>query len=167
MPNSEPWLTGPLAGVDPLVMPVFFTFAQVREELPQALAGFTREQLWTSPGSAPIGFHLKHIAGSAHRLTTYLMGRQLTDADMAALKQESVADEDLDTLLSRVNSALDRCEDKLRTVKPESMYDLRFVGRRALPTTVLGLIVHLSEHTQRHLGQAITTAKVVRHLAPD
>jgi hypothetical protein len=27
---------------------------------------------------------------------------------------------------------------------------------------VLGLLVHIAEHTQRHLGQAITTAKVLR-----
>jgi hypothetical protein len=26
----------------------------------------------------------------------------------------------------------------------------------------LGLLVHIAEHTQRHLGQAITTAKLVR-----
>jgi uncharacterized damage-inducible protein DinB len=38
----------------------------------------------------------------------------------------------------------------------------RTVGRHALPTNVIGLLFHLAEHTQRHTGQVITTAKIVR-----
>jgi len=30
-----------------------------------------------------------------------------------------------------------------------------------LPTTVGGLLVHVADHTQRHVGQAVTTAKIV------
>jgi hypothetical protein len=30
-----------------------------------------------------------------------------------------------------------------------------------LPTSVGGLLVHCADHTQRHVGQAVTTAKVV------
>jgi len=50
----------------------------------------------------------------------------------------------------------------LRQIDPETLYEARGVGRKALPTTVIGLIVHLAEHTQRHLGQAITTIKTLR-----
>jgi hypothetical protein len=42
------------------------------------------------------------------------------------------------------------------------MFAPRTIGRKKLPTTVLGLMVHIAEHTQRHLGQAITIAKAVR-----
>jgi len=35
------------------------------------------------------------------------------------------------------------------------------VGRAMLPSTVGGLLIHCAEHTQRHVGQAVTTAKVV------
>ena len=38
----------------------------------------------------------------------------------------------------------------------------RFVGRKRLPSTIGGLLVHVAEHTQRHVGQMITTAKVVK-----
>jgi uncharacterized damage-inducible protein DinB len=31
-----------------------------------------------------------------------------------------------------------------------------------MPTTVAGLLVHVADHAQRHVGQAITTAKIVR-----
>ena len=37
----------------------------------------------------------------------------------------------------------------------------RMVGKRKLPTTTGGLLVHVADHTQRHVGQAITTAKIV------
>ena len=37
----------------------------------------------------------------------------------------------------------------------------REVGRARLPSTVLGLLFHGAEHTQRHVGQIITTAKIV------
>jgi uncharacterized damage-inducible protein DinB len=35
------------------------------------------------------------------------------------------------------------------------------IGRKGLPTTLAGLLIHAAEHTQRHVGQAITTAKVI------
>jgi uncharacterized damage-inducible protein DinB len=35
------------------------------------------------------------------------------------------------------------------------------VGREQLPATVAGLLIHCAEHTQRHVGQMVTTAKVV------
>jgi uncharacterized damage-inducible protein DinB len=39
--------------------------------------------------------------------------------------------------------------------------EVRTVGKKQLPTTVAGLLVHIADHTQRHVGQAITTAKIV------
>jgi hypothetical protein len=38
----------------------------------------------------------------------------------------------------------------------------REVGRAKLPSTVIGLIFHAAEHAQRHTGQLVTTAKIVR-----
>ena len=34
------------------------------------------------------------------------------------------------------------------------------MGRKRLPTTVIGLLTHMAEHTQRHVGQAIAAAKL-------
>jgi hypothetical protein len=47
---------------------------------------------------------------------------------------------------------------ELAAVDPEQ---LRGVGKKQLPTSVGGLLVHIADHTQRHVGQAITTAKVL------
>jgi hypothetical protein len=41
------------------------------------------------------------------------------------------------------------------------MEEERQVGKKQLPTTVGGLLVHVADHTQRHVGQAITTSKIV------
>ena len=158
----EPWLRGAMAGVDPLVMPVFFSFVQVREDLVRYTAGLNDEQVWRVVGTNSLGFQLKHIAGSVDRITTYLLGRELSKEQLATLRQEPVPTMDLPELLRLVETQLARSEAQLRTIKLETMYEARTVGRRALPTTVLGLIVHLAEHTQRHLGQAITIATIVR-----
>jgi hypothetical protein len=160
----EPWLRGPLPDLHPLVQPVFFSFAQVREDLIRHTAGLTREQVWRRVGGTSLGFHLKHLAGSVDRLSTYLLGNELSDEQLRALREESHGNEDADELLIQVNQALEEAEKRLRRLDPALLYEARAVGRRGLPTTVIGLLVHLSEHTQRHLGQAITTAKLVRDI---
>lgn len=162
----EPWLRGPIEGVHPLVMPVFFTFAHVREELSKHTAGLTDAQIWIKPANttASLGFHLKHLAGSVDRLMTYLAGRQLSQAQMDTLRHESEPGGSLGSLLRLVNESFEAAEEHLRKIDPKSLYAPRVVGRRELPTTVLGLLVHISEHTQRHLGQAVITAKLVRIL---
>ena len=161
----EPWLRGALPDVHPLVMPVLFSFAQVREDLRQFTAQLTEEQVWRPIGNAPpLGFHLKHIAGSIGRLTSYLMGAPLTDAQLHLLHNEAQPDARLAGLLSDIEQALHEAEQRLRELDPASLYEARTVGRKQLPTTVAGLLVHLAEHTQRHLGQAITTAAMLRFL---
>jgi len=161
----EAWLRGPVAGVNPYVMPVFFTFAQVREDLATHTAGLTREQVWRKIGPTPLGFHLKHIAGSVDRLTTYLFGRQLSPQQLASLAEEPRGSEDLPVLLRLIEENLQKSEEMLRALHPDALHEPRAVGRQALPTTVIGLIVHLAEHTQRHLGQAITISQVLRQLS--
>lgn len=163
--SVEPWLRGPIASVHPSVMPLIFTFIQVREELATHTAGLTQVQVWKKPADtvASLGFHLKHIAGSVDRLTSYLFGSQLNAAQLESLRREAEADSTLDELLVAIDDSLLACEERLRQIDPDSLYEHRFVGRRELPTTVLGLLVHLSEHTQRHLGQAVTTIKMIHH----
>jgi hypothetical protein len=140
-----------MAGVDPLVMPVFFSFAQVREDLATHTAGLKDEQVWRVVGTNSLGFQLKHLAGT-----------QLSKEQLTALRQETLPTLELQELLSLVSQSLAWSEERLTTVRPDSIYEARTVGRQALPTTVIGLIVHLAEHTQRHLGQAITISKIVR-----
>lgn len=145
------------------VRPAFFSFVQVREDLRLHTAGITVEQLWREvAGKHSLGFHMKHIAGSVDRLVTYLVGGQLSEAQLQFLGNERTADLDLEGLLQLVDEKLHEAERQLLQVKPETLFEPRTVGRKALPTSVIGLLVHVCEHTQRHLGQAIVIAKLLR-----
>jgi hypothetical protein len=159
----EPWLRGPLPDVHPLLAPALYGFQQTREDLARHTEGLTAAQVWARPhGLAPLGFHMRHIAGSVDRLTTYLEGRLLNDAQMAALAAEMEPGAGRDELLAEVDRALRRAEDVIRSIDPATLAEPRAVGRKRLPTTVIGLITHIAEHTQRHLGQAISAAKLAR-----
>jgi uncharacterized damage-inducible protein DinB len=161
--SVEPWMRGPLPGIEPLVQPLFFSFTQVREDLARHTEGITQEQLWDRHGALPpLGFHLRHIAGSVERLTAYLMGEQLAPEQLAFLREESTPGATLGELLNAIDRTFEATQTKLRTIEPQTIHDPRYIGRKRLPTTVLGLLVHIAEHTQRHLGQAITTAKLAR-----
>ena len=161
--SSEPWLRGPIEGVPAHVMPVFHSFAQVREDLALHTAGLTTDGVWRRTGNLPsLGFHLRHIAHSVDRLVTYLCGGELTQAQIATLKTEAEPGASLETLLADIDVNLRDAENRLRAIDPASLNEPRYVGKKRLATTVLGLIVHVAEHTQRHLGQAITTAKLAR-----
>jgi hypothetical protein len=51
---------------------------------------------------------------------------------------------------------------RMRAIEVSALEQSRAVGKRGLPTTVAGLLVHIADHTQRHVGQAITTAKILQ-----
>lgn len=160
---EEPWLRGPLEGVSPLLAPTLHAYQQAREDLAHWTGGLTSEQIWRRFGDVPsLGFQLRHIAGSVERITTYLQGELLTDAQLAALRSEAEPGADQEELFRNAVAALDASEAVIRALPLDALEEERTVGRKALPTTVIGLVVHLAEHTQRHVGQAITTAKLAR-----
>ena len=157
----EPWLRGALLDVDALLAPALRSFEQVREDLARWTAGVGDAQMWLAPpGLAPLGFHLRHIAGSLDRLTTYLEGGSLSPAQLADLAAETAPHGGRAELLAAVDRALCRADAAIRALDPARLREPRTVGRQTLPTTAIGLVVHLAEHTQRHLGQAILTAKL-------
>jgi hypothetical protein len=159
----EPWLRGPINGVPTVLAPVLYAFTQAREDLAEHTSGLTVEQIWARPlGLAPVGFQLRHIAGSVDRLVSYLMGQPLDEAQMAALRTEMEPGQSREELLAGVDRALAGAEARIRSIDPASLTEPRVVGRMRLPTTVIGLLVHIAEHTQRHVGQAISAAKLVR-----
>jgi len=107
-------------------------------------------------------FHLRHIGRSADRLLTYLEGHPLTDQQMAELKTELDAGARTQQVLAELEAKLRDAEHRVRRVDPRTFEEQRAVGRQKLPTTVAGLLVHVAEHSARHVGQAVTTAKIVR-----
>jgi uncharacterized damage-inducible protein DinB len=160
---EEAWLRGSIPDVDPMVAPLLMSFQMAREDLARATDGLSDEQIWRkTPGIPSLGFQLRHIAGSVDRLSTYLRGELLTPEQLAYLRDEGQAGAELAELLRGVEEALAHCEAQVREVDPGEFAATRGVGRRALPTTVIGLVVHIAEHTQRHVGQAVLTANLLR-----
>jgi hypothetical protein len=51
----------------------------------------------------------------------------------------------------------------VRSLDPATLNEPREVGRKKLPSTVGGLLTHIAEHTQRHVGEAIITARILKH----
>ncbi|MCC7342038.1 MAG: DinB family protein [Bryobacterales bacterium] len=160
----EAWLRGPIEGVHPLVAPLLMSFEMAREDLANATSGLSADQIWRRVDGVPtLGFQLRHIAGSVDRLGTYLRGESLSAEQMAVLRDEkNPGDIDAATLLAGVDAAFKGCEAVVRALDPSRITENRTVGRKELPTTVIGLIVHIAEHTQRHVGQAVSIANLLR-----
>jgi hypothetical protein len=164
MAEPEVWLRGAIDGIPALLQPVAHSLLQCREEVERLLAGMARDLIWRRSGdAASLGFHVLHAIGSLDRLFTYARGALLSDAQLHILKQESQPDPDLtaDDLLAAFEAAVERGLDQLRGTDPVTLIDERLVGRGRVPSTVIGLLFHAAEHTQRHVGQAMTTWKLI------
>ncbi len=161
--SVEPWMRGPIEGVDPLLAPLIYCFQQAREDITKFAADLTAEQLWTRPhGFGSAGFHIRHAGGAADRLCTYLEGQMLTEQQLQFLKNEMAEGATFEELFAELDQHLARVEKVVRQVDVSTFREPRGIGRKQLPTTVIGLIVHICEHTQRHVGQAISAAKLAR-----
>jgi uncharacterized damage-inducible protein DinB len=157
----EAWLRGPIEGVPDPLQPVAHALIQARDEARDLLRDFPPELLWASPaGVASVGFHLQHMSGVVDRLFTYARGEPLSDEQRAALAQEGSPAGNVDDLLAAFDARVDRALAQLRATQPHALIETRLVGRKQLPATMLGLLFHAAEHTQRHLGQMLVTARV-------
>ncbi len=171
MANShvEVWLRGPVPRVSPHLQPAAHALLQVREEVRAVAAGLDAATLHASPGGAATpAFHLFHMAGAMERLFTYARGEALSDAQRAALDEEKTGvrrDRTAEELVHRVEVAVDHALEQLRATPDAQLAAPRTVGRAALPSTVLGLLYHGAEHSARHLGQLVTTVKILRAAA--
>jgi len=158
----EPWLRGTLTEDDAVRRGVLHALELTREDVLRWCGDFSEDQLEARPFGLPsVAFQMRHISRSLDRLLTYAEGHQLSDAQLQALDREMESSGSRAKLFGEFESAL---EESMRRVKAFSpgMYDkARWVGRGCLPSSVGGLLVHCADHAQRHVGQLVTTAKVV------
>ena len=167
MPKPEVWLRGSLPDIPPLLQPVAHALLQAGEEVDAVMAGFPEEKLWERPGGvASGGFHLQHLTGVLDRLFTYARGEALDEGQLQALAAEGKSDTALRSadLIARFHSQVDWALEQLRATDERTLTEYRSVGRAQLPSTVLGLLVHAAEHTQRHVGQLLVTVRVQRRV---
>jgi uncharacterized damage-inducible protein DinB len=161
--QPEPWLRGTLTDVPAVIRAVLHALELAREDVERWC-----EDLWdTELNDRPLGMmsvaqHVRHIARSIDRLLTYAEGRQLSAEQMAALKSEAEPVSTRDEVFVEFRSALDSSARRVTAFAAADLETPRAVGRQQLPTTVGGLLVHVADHTMRHVGQVVTTSKVVR-----
>ena len=151
----------------PLLQPVAHALLQAREELNVALHNFPAEWLNERPGGvASVGFHLQHLAGVLNRLLTYARAEALSESQFSGFNAETpplpIAPDTAKRLVQRFNEEVDAALQQLRATSETSLTEVRGVGRAQVPSTLLGLLMHAAEHTTRHLGQLLVTAKWVR-----
>jgi uncharacterized damage-inducible protein DinB len=160
--QPEPWLRGTLTEVDAVQRAVLHALELAEEDTTKWCADLTDAEINTRPfGLPPLAFHIRHIARSLDRLLSYAEGTQLDATQKAALRTELDEGATRDEVFTELQAALRNSADRVRASSPEHYNSPRGVGRAALPTTVGGLLVHCADHTQRHVGQAVTTAKLI------
>ena len=161
----EVWLRGPVEGVPALLQPLAHALMQSVEEVQKMLQDFPAARLWERPaGVASVGFHLQHIPGVLDRLSTYAHGKALSAEQMSYLQSEGKETAvTTGELVVQFEKSVQRFIEQLKHTDPNALTEYRAVGRKALPSTVMGLLFHAAEHTMRHTGQLLVTVKVVQH----
>jgi uncharacterized damage-inducible protein DinB len=164
-PYTEPWLRGTHAEVSAVPRAVLHALELAADDIRKWTEGLTDTEVHAQPlGLTPVSYHLKHIARSIDRILTYAEGGQISAEQLAALKGESSDVETLAELLAEIDAAAARAADRIRMMSDADFNTFRGVGRKQLPTSIGGALIHVADHTQRHVGQVVTTAKVLKAL---
>lgn len=164
--KREVWQRGPVENVPALLQPVGHAILESREEVHQIMENFPEELLWDKPaGVASPAFHLQHIAGVIDRLFTYARKELLTEDQMHSLSLEGNREKTLlsmHQLIIQLDKQIDVDIEELKKVKEDSLTEVRGVGRKQIPTTLIGLYFHAAEHSMRHIGQLLVTVRVLK-----
>lgn len=158
-------MRGPINGVPTLLQPVAHALLQVQEDATKYTQNLTGEDIWKTPfGVASIAFHLQHISGVIDRMFTYADNRGLSEEQFAFLKKEGLEDRNLSLpiLLSDLGQQINTALTYLKNIDSSTLTETRYLGRKRIPTTCIGLLFHAAEHTQRHIGQLLVTARYLR-----
>ena len=164
-PYIEPWLRGTHSEVSAVARAVLHALDLAIDDLTRWTEGLTDDEVHAQPlGLTPVAFHLRHLARSTDRILTYAEGGQLSSEQLGVLKGESVGEETLAGLLAEVKASFSNAAERIRVLSTADFNTARSVGRKQLPTSTGGALIHVADHTQRHVGQVVTTSKVLKAL---
>ena len=162
LPYIEPWMRGTHSDVPAVGRAVLHALELALDDLTKWAAGLTDAEVHAHPLGLPsVAFHLKHIARSVDRILSYAEGGQLSAEQLTALKAEQVGDETLAALLAEVEASFSNAGERVRVLATADFETFRGIGRKQLPASLGGALIHVADHTQRHVGQVVTTAKVL------
>ena len=162
--NTEFWLQGPVEGIPSLLQPAAHALLQSEKELGEYLKDFPKELLWKKVGGrASVGFHIQHIIGVLDRMMTYSEGKSLSEEQFNYLEKEGEKDDNLQVgdLQFQFSNQVRKALTYFQNISEEKLKEKRTVGRKKLPSTVLGLLFHAAEHGQRHIGQLLVTTSIL------
>jgi uncharacterized damage-inducible protein DinB len=160
--TPEPWLRGTLTEVGAVPRAVLHALELAGEDLKKWCSTLTDAELNAQLHGLPsVAFQIRHIARSVDRLLTYAEGKMLSTEQLEALRQESRPDATSQSVFDDLSTTLAHGAEQIRVLAKSDLEQPRSVGKKALPTTLGGLLIHVADHTQRHVGQAITTAKIL------
>ena len=169
MDKLEVWQRGPIKDIPALLQPIAHALLQAEEELDEMMNHFPEELLWQRPANvASPAFHLQHLSGVLDRVFTYARNEPLTDFQLTQLHDEDVAPQQnvsVQSLLKRFKLQIQTSIMQLQNTEENTLKEFRGVGRKLLPSTVIGLLVHAAEHTMRHVGQLSVTVKILNNNA--
>ena len=159
---TEPWLQGTLTESPVLQRAVLHSLQMAQEDTTKWCSDLDDREIHERPFGLPsVAFQLTHIARSLDRFCTYAEGKPLTEQQLAALTSEMENKGTRESIFSELAASLESTRRRLDAIIQQPLETPIAIGRKRLPTTLGGLLVHAAEHTQRHVGQAITTAKVI------
>jgi hypothetical protein len=163
----EVWMRGPISGISPFLQPVAHALLQIDEDIQKQLTDEIEPYLWIRPFEmANIAFHVQHIAGVIQRIVIYSKGEYLTEEELQEIKLEGIQNPEInnEVLKDRLHEVIEQTLTYLKSIDPNTLADERFLGRKKIPTTQIGLLFHAAEHGQRHFGQLLVTIKTVKGL---
>ena len=161
-PLPEPWLRGTLSDLPVVQRALLYSLQMAQEDTAKWCGGLEDRELHLRPFHLPsVAFQLRHIARSLDRFCCYAEGTPLSPEQLAALASEMDGGGDREAILGELERSIEKTRRRLDAIVRRPADSPVRIGRKGLPTTLAGLLIHAAEHTQRHVGQAITTAKVI------
>ena len=160
--KPEPWLRSTLNDTPALPRAVLHALALTDEDLAHWGATLNDQEIHARPYNlTPYAYHVRHITHSLDRLLTYAEGDSLNVIQRAALGVELDPGITHAALMSEFHAGLAEAQARIRALPLAELDRYRYVGSQRLPTTLAGLLVHMADHTQRHSGQAVVTARLL------
>jgi len=161
-PLPEPWLRGTLTDLPVVQRALLHSLQMAQEDTAKWCGGLEDHELHLRPFHLPsVAFQLRHIARSLDRFCCYAEGTPLNPEQLAALASEMDGGGDWKVIFGELEKSIEKTRQRLDAIVRQTPDSPVSIGRKSLPTTLAGLLIHAAEHTQRHVGQAITTAKVI------
>ncbi len=159
---TEPWLRGTLSDVPVVQRALLHSLEMAQEDTARWCRDLDDHELHARPFDLPsVAFQLRHIARSLDRFCSYAEGTPLSPQQFKSLASEMDGEGTRGSIFAELEESLEKTRQRLNAIIRQPADLPISIGRKALPTTLTGLLIHAAEHTQRHVGQAITTAKLI------